>query len=91
MNSSFATIDAGSPWRHSKPCSASGPDVSRRHIRRYGAARPLNAVQQRLSAIYWGPLKQPDKHKPPKVNPPDNQFFERVTLARMAMPYMAKL
>lgn len=40
----FATIDAGSPWRQSKPCSASGPDVSPRHIRKYGAALKQNVM-----------------------------------------------
>jgi transposase-like protein len=54
MNSSFATIDAGSPWRHSKPCSASGPDVSPRHIRKYGAARTSQGRPTKAELLYIG-------------------------------------
>ncbi len=54
MNSSFATIGAGNPWRRSKPCSASEPDVSPPHIRRYGAARTFQCGPTKIECYMFG-------------------------------------
>jgi len=58
----FRQIDtsAGSPWRTFQNLVGLGTDVGPRHIRKYGAARTSQGVQQRLTpkAPRWGMLDE---------------------------------
>src|ERR1700686_4137025 len=63
MNSSFAIIGASILWRRSKPCWDSGPSTSPRSIRRYETGGSFQATKPKPTPIYWGLLKQPDKHE----------------------------